>query len=99
MVGGSVDAYRLDKVPVNFVEASVVSNGSFKYEFNFLYITDIYHRIDTLGEGHKVVQGLDLATDHHEKYVSPRGHGHGLKITENGIVFGAFSTEFLIQHH
>ena len=94
-----MDAYRLDQIPAYFVEASVVRDSSFKYEFNFLYITDIDHRIDTLGESHKVVQGLDLATDQHEKYVSPRGHGHGLKITENGIVFGVFSTEFLIQHH
>jgi hypothetical protein len=94
-----MNAYRLGQIPVDLVEASMVRHSSFKYEFNFLYITDIYHRIDALGESHKVVQSLDLATDQHEKYVSPRGHGHGLKITENGVVFGSFSAKFLIEHY
>ena len=94
-----MDAYRFDKIPVYFVEAPMVRHGSFEYEFNFLYITGIYHRIHTLGESHQVVQGLDLATDQHEKYVSPGGHGHGLEITEDGIVFCSFSAKLIIEHH
>ena len=62
-----MDAYGLGQVPVYFVKPSVVRHSSFENEFNSLYIIDIYHRVDTLGESHKVVQGLELAANQHEK--------------------------------